>query len=170
MKKTYGQILVDHNAELLNLEDDITEYRKKFESDILKNIHETAQKAKDDILYKNRDFYIVVLSKLEKLGGIPRTFTFARRSCPTPLYNQSVWKYRNLIGDLEYLWSIPDFILYQHILSHSDKYISDRECSQLAKFVLLMESGELLEWVKRENGEKKDAVIKIDKENACQTN
>jgi hypothetical protein len=37
----------------------------------------------------------------------------------------------------------------------------DKECADLAKFVILMESGELLEWVKKENGEKRDAVIKI---------
>ena len=33
-----------------------------------------------------------------------------------------------------------------------------------------MENGELLDWVKKENGEKIDAVIKInDEENACLT-
>jgi hypothetical protein len=65
---------------------------------------------------------------------------------------------------LEYLWSIPDQVLYWHIFNNQAQYIHDKECATLAKFVILMESGELLTWVKKENGELKDAVIKLQKE------
>ena len=170
-KKTYGSQILDHYKRDLTLEDDVIEYRRKLESDILKEIDETVAKSKNHSLYRNKDFYIVMLTKMEKIGSAPRNYIFARQSCPTPVYRQSVWKYRHVSDQLEFLWCIPDSILYYHILNNRQKYLSDKECADLAKFVILMESGELLEWAKRENGEKVDAVIKIDKqENVCQTN
>ena len=166
-KKTYGETIIDHQGKNLTLDDDIIEYRRQMEPSILKDIAETAAKAQQNDLYRNKDFYIVMLIKKERIGQVPRTYIFARRSCPSPIYKQSVWKYRRNSDQLEFLWSIPDSLLYHHIMENLTKYLADKECSDLAKFVLLMESGELLEWVKKENGEKRDAVIKIDKESPC---
>jgi len=163
-KKTYGQQLQEHRKKNLEVEDDVIEYRRVIEKDIAQQLHETAFSAKSQTLYKDKDFYIVMMTRLEKIGSVPRTFIFARRSCPTPVYNQSVWKYMHLSDTLEYLWSIPDQVLYWHIFNNQAQYIHDKECATLAKFVILMESGELLEWVKKENGELKDAVIKLQKE------
>lgn len=164
MKKTYGQSLIDHEAKLIAKEDDIIEYRQEMEKDVIEHINNTILNAKASPLYANKDFYIVMLMKIEKVGGVPRTLVFARRSCPTPVYKQSVWKYHNFSDKLEFLWTIPDAILYWHIMNNRQKYFEDKECADLAKFVTLMESGELLEWVKRENGEKIDAVIKLNTE------
>lgn len=169
MKKTYGQQIVEHDNKKLDLEDDVIEYRKKMEVDIIYNILDTVDKSKNKPLYKDHDFYVVLLIKTEQ-GSTPRTFVLARRSCPSPLYKQSVWKYHHQSGDLEFLWTIPDRFLYMHVLKDLQKYLSDKETSDLAKFVMLMESGELLEWVKRENGEKKDAIISINKEQPCPMN
>lgn len=165
-KKTYGQTIVDHREKNLTLDDDVIEYRQEMEPGIMRDIEQTAKKAKNTALYKGRDFYIVLLIKVERIGQAPRTLTFARRSCPTPTYKQSVWKYKTVSDTVEYMWTIPDAILYHHILRNSQKYLMDKECADLAKFVLLMESGELLDWVKKENGEKIDAVIKNNEENA----
>jgi hypothetical protein len=166
-KKTYGQQLLDHQSKNLELESDVIEYRREMEPDILRKIYNTITEAKTKPLYTNRNFYVVMLIKKERFGDTPRTLIFARRSCPTPTYKQCVWKYHNNSDHLEFLWSIPDIILYYHILRNKHKYLVDKECSDLTKFVILMESGELLEWVKHENGEKVDAVIKISKENEC---
>lgn len=160
-KKLYGQVIQEHNQKNLQTEDDIIEYRQEIEKELVKNINQTAQKAKYDTLYAGKDFYIVMLMKVEKIGQATRSFVFARRSCPTPVYKQSVWKYHRNSDSLEFLWSIPDRILYWHIYHNIAKYFADKETSQLAKFVSLMESGELLEWIKKENGEKKDAIIRI---------
>lgn len=161
IKKTYGQVVQDHKQKNIQTEDDIIEYRQEIEKELVKNINETAQKAKTDTLYLNKDFYIVMLMRVEKIGQAARSFVFARRSCPTPVYKQSVWKYHRSSDSLEFLWSIPDQVLYWHIYHNQTKYFADKETAQLAKFVSLMETGELLEWVKKENGEKKDAVIRI---------
>ena len=158
-KKTYGQTVLD-NANT-PVEDDIIEYRRAMEPEILANINETAFKASQSDTYRNKDFYIVLLTKVERIGNAERTFVLARHSCPTPTYKQAVWKYKHESGTLEFMWSIPDKILYYYILRNQTKLLADKEYAQTVKFVILMESGELLDYVKRENNEKIDAVIKI---------
>lgn len=158
-KKTYGQQLIEHRDKNLTIDDDVIEYRRSLEPEIIANLQNTAREASQNDLYKNRNFYVVMLTKKERLGEVPRTLFLARLSCPTPIYNQSVWKYHHATANLEYLWTIPDQILYWHIIRNGNKYLEDKETKQLAQFVLLMESGELLTWVKKENGEKPDAVI-----------
>jgi hypothetical protein len=160
-KKTYGQNLIAHWDKNIDVEDDVAEYGRQAGTDIMKDVYEVVEKAKLVDIYKNRDFYVVMLINKDRMGDTPRVRVFARRSCPTPVYKQSVWKSHALSGALEFMWTIPDSVLYYHIIRNAPKYLLDKECSDLAKFTLLMESGELLNWVKKENGEKIDAVIKI---------
>lgn len=158
---TYGQTVMEHHAKAHTLEDDVIEYRRTMEREIIGNMQSVIAKALTEPQYKNRDFYVVLLMKVEHLGQAARTFLFTRLSCPTPVYKQSVWKYHHFSGSLEFMWSIPDSILYHHILKNPTKYTADKETSDLAKYVILMESGELLEWIKKENGEKTDVQILI---------
>jgi hypothetical protein len=102
-----------------------------------------------------------MLTKVERIGNAVRTFVLARHSCPTPTYQQAVWKFNHESGTLEFMWSIPDKILYYYLLHNKTKLLADKQYADTVKFVILMESGELLDWVKRENNEKIDAVIKI---------
>jgi hypothetical protein len=163
-KKLAGQKILEHDSLRLDFEDDVTEYRRQMEPDIMARLHDTANKAKNTTGYADKDFYIVLITTVDKVLRQPRIIPLARKSCPTPVYKQSVWKYRTFTSTLEFLWSIPDIFLYYHILKNKEKYIYDKETTDLAKFVILMENGELLDWVKKENGEKKDAVIKITNE------
>ena len=163
-KKTAGQTILEHDALRLDMDDDIIEYRRAMEPDIAKRLNDTAQEAKTKDLYRHKDFYIVLITTNDRVLRKPKIIVLARKSCPTPVYKQSVWKYRHASDTLEFLWSIPDAILYYHILQNRLKYINDPECADLAKFVILMVTGELLDWVKEENGEKLDAVIEINKE------
>jgi hypothetical protein len=166
MKKKAGQIILEHDALRNTLDDDITEYRRAMEPDIINSILETAEKSKNQYPYINKDFYIVLLQTVDRVLKQPRNIVLARQSCPTPVFKQSVWKYRSFSDSLEFLWSIPDSLLYYHIINNAAQYLADEECRDLAKFTLLMESGELLTWVKKENGEKDDAVI-LNKEGIC---
>lgn len=170
-KKTAGQTIVEHDGLRLDMEDDIIEYRRAMEPDIMIRIHQTAQEAKNKDLYRNKDFYVVLITTNDRVLRKPRIIVLARKSCPTPVYKQSVWKYRHASDNLEFLWTIPDAVLYYHILNNRLSYINDKECADLAKFVILMETGELIDWVKQENGEKLDVVIEINKdENQWQMN
>lgn len=169
MKKA-GQIILEHDQQRLDMEDDITEYRRSMEPEIMQMIIKTAENVKDQEFYYNEDFYIVLLQTVDPVLKQPKNIVLARKSCPTPVYKQSVWKYHTLTDHLEFMWSIPDVLLYYHIVHNASKYLQDKETKELAQFVILMESGELLEWVKKENGEKVDAVIKITpeiEENLC---
>jgi hypothetical protein len=158
-KKTYGQLVNEHWSQKHEHEDDVIEYRRMMEPEILKNIYGTIEQAKDKDLYKNHDFYVVLLMKTERMGGVPRTLVLARRSCPTPTYQQFVWKYYHVSGALEFLWGIPDQILYWHVYHNLSKYLKDKETHALANDVYLMESGKLEEFVIKENGEKPDGLI-----------
>lgn len=166
-KKLAGQKILEHDNLGLDLEADIIEYRRMMEPDIMTRLRNTAERSKNDEGYAGKDFYIVLITIVDRVLRQPRIISLARKSCPTPVYKQSVWKYRTFTGDLEFLWSIPDSILYYHILHNQAKYLTDKETAELAKFVILMENGELLQWVKKENGEKIDAVIKLDEEKTC---
>jgi hypothetical protein len=163
-KKLAGQVVLEHDSLQLDFEDDIIEYRRAMEPDIIARINDTVSKTKNTDVYLGKDFYIVLLTSVDRVLRQPKVILLARKSCPTPVYKQSVWKYKTATGQLEFLWSIPDAILYHHILRHQIKYMNDKETEDLAKFVILMENGELLKWIKKENGEKIDAVIKINKE------
>jgi hypothetical protein len=170
-KKLAGQIILEHDGLALDFEDDIIEYRRAMEPSIMDSIYKTVDKARFKDGYYGKDFYIVLITTIDRVLKQPKIIPLARKSCPTPVYKQSVWKYKSTINQIEFLWSIPDAILYYHILHNQPRYTQDKETEELAKFVILMESGELLEWVKKENGEKIDAVIKVNnEENACLMN
>lgn len=170
-KKTAGQIILEHDLERLALEDDIIEYRKMMEVDVMKKVQDCALATSRHEGYINKDFYVVLIITADPILRQPKIITLARKSCATPVYKQSVWKYRHLVHDLEFLWTIPSQRLYYHILRNRTQFLSDKETQRLAQFVILMETGDLLKWVKKENGEKIDAVIKINKqEQSCLMN
>lgn len=61
----------------------------------------------DEAIYG--DFYVVVLFKKERLlHNVVRQMFFYRQSCPTPQYDQTVYKYLRREEELEYLWTVPD--------------------------------------------------------------
>ena len=107
MKKA-GQIILEHDSQRLNMEDDISEYRRSMEPEIMKMIISTAENAKDQELYYNDDFYIVLLQSVDRVLKQPRNIVLARKSCPTPVYKQSVWKYHNLSDSLEFMFPSHD--------------------------------------------------------------
>lgn len=65
-----------------------------------------------------KDFFIVALTKAERvMKNVFRNMFFYRQSCPTPQYDQSVWKYHKKDDELEYLWTVPSK-QYTHLLPH----------------------------------------------------
>lgn len=162
-RKTVGEQILEHNAKGIHLEDDVGAYSESMGSEIMNSLYDTALQARKSPIYHNKNFYIVLVKNVDRMLGQPKFQYFARLSCPTPVYKQDVWKYHHIAGDLEFLWCIPDSSRYWHIVRNPKIYLDKKDTARLAQFVILMESGELLEWVKRENGEKKDAIITINK-------
>ena len=168
-KKTYGEQLIEHEALNLGPEDDVREYRKLIERDLVKQMYQVVEETVNLDTFKDKDFYIVNIIKIEKIGQVPRFYTFARHSCPTPHYRMSCFKYNHVFQTLDYLFALPDEDYARAILKHLPAYLARKDTEDMAKFVHLHETGELLNWVKKENGEKKDgpqAIITIE-ETAC---
>jgi len=55
------------------------------------------------------DFYVVVLVKKERhLQNVVRQLFFYRQSCPSPEYDQTVYRYHRKDDEIEFLWTIPN--------------------------------------------------------------
>ncbi len=58
---------------------------------------------------QGKDFFLVVLFKKERmLTNIVRQQFFYRLSCPTPSWDQVVYKYHRKECRLEFIWVVPD--------------------------------------------------------------
>lgn len=149
------------------LEETLRDRAESMAPERLKNLQDTAYDASKRVPYEGNDFYLVLV-KTNQQDALrkPLDRIFARLSCPSPGYNQDVFKYHNQTGTLEYLWSIPRKHRYWKIYNDLPKYLQNKETRRLASFVASMESGQLLEWIKKENGEKPDAVIMLNPKDA----
>lgn len=97
------------------------------------------------------DFYIQVLLIVNKVLKVPHNKYESKSACPTPDYDQSVFKYHRSTGALEYLWTIPDraacfFLIKNKHNLRPDKYDS-------LSYVLKFQDGTLDLLAKKLNGE-----------------
>lgn len=133
----------------------------------LNSLYSVANETRKQPYYTNIDFYIVLVPTHERTAEMkPEDFVFVRRSCPTPGYNQNVFKYHKDTGSIEFLWSIPRKAIYWDFYKNRVKYLQNPKLKSRTVFVMMMESGELEKWVARENKEdpkKEKAVIRINK-------
>lgn len=106
----------------------------------------------------HHDFYIVVETKKERLmQNIIRNFFFTRVSCPTPNYDQTVFKYHYKDDLLEFLWVIPARDIC-HDLRDNALFVPV-EHKELLQFVLDFDDGTLFKKCKLLNGEEMDSPI-----------
>jgi len=98
-------------------------------------------------------FFIIVITKNERLlPNVFRNYFFARRSCPTPDYDQSVFRYNNLSEEIEYLWTIPSQDACYHLLNNINQVHRDEH--ELLSYVVDFKKGKLFTLAKKLNGEK----------------
>lgn len=102
-RETVGKISTDllRKAEPISpieqMRESLTEYEK--------NINECLETGKKTF---PKDFFIVVITKKEPLmPNVIRNYFFPRLSCPTPDYDQTVYKYSLKNDHIEFLWVIP---------------------------------------------------------------
>lgn len=163
--KTYGTVVNENRQKNpindKTLEDDARDSFIQWERDLLEKRDALIARTLEDPKFHNKDFYVVLLFKIEKMTQQPRSWVLARHSCPTPTYHQTVFKFNRVSSELEFLWSIPSEIKYYWLLSNA--FNLPKEYHMAVKFVTLMESGELLQWAIKENGGKPDGLIKDEK-------
>ena len=160
-RKTYGQTMFDHHSKGYEQEDDIREYTRAMQGDVLGEIWRVIEQDKNKLLYTNKDFYIVVCWQVKRIGGGFAYPTVSRLSCPTPQPAQSVFRYRRLVGDIQFMWTLPKLDKIEEYWLNKSKYLSLKDEANSCKFAVLYKTGELLKWVKKENGEKPDAIITV---------
>lgn len=103
-------------------------------------------------------FYVVVLTKKERLmQNVIRNYFFSRQTCPTPEWDQAVYRYDPQAKDVEFLWVIPARDVCQQLKDNALNI--DKEERQLLEFVMAFDDGRLLDIAKKLNGEKKDSPI-----------
>lgn len=98
------------------------------------------------------DFYVVFLKKKELLS--PNTlhnYFFPRKSCPTPTYHQSIFKYYRKEERLDLLWTLPSQEGVQFYLENKTSIPPDK--MSVLKYVLDFWDGTLDRLTQKENKE-----------------
>ena len=81
-----------------------------------------------------------------------RNYFIDRQTCPTPNYDQAVYRYNRKKEQIEYIWSIPDRETCHHLRINA-MHVVPRE-RELLSFVLKFADGTLFKLCKKLNGEK----------------
>ena len=154
LKKTVGAASRELSLKEPDAKNAIDQMREQL-TDYDKNIHECLKEQKKNF---DGDFYVVVLTKKERLmQNVLRGYFFGRLSCPTPDYDQAVYKYNRADDNLVFLWVIPSYDVVNYMknnVSHVPK-----EKYALLDYVLRFVDGTLTRLAKELNGEKKDSIL-----------
>lgn len=101
------------------------------------------------------DFYIVGILKKERLlDNVLRNYFIPTLSCPTPHFDQTLYKYNAQKEDIEFLWVIPDRETCEMFKENKDKIVPEER--SLLKFILDYYDGTLFQLAKKLNGETKN--------------
>ena len=98
------------------------------------------------------DFFVVVLLKKEKLlENVLRNYFLTTSACPTPSYDQTVYRYDSKKEDVEFLWVVPDKETCEIFKENITKRVPEEQglLSQILRFY----DGTLFRMCKQFNGE-----------------
>lgn len=99
-----------------------------------------------------QDFFVVVVFKKERLlQNVVRQYFIPRLSCPTPEYDQVVYKYHYKPHDLEFIWVVPDQETCMNIPLFDNFLPAEQQ--ELIKFARRFKSGDLDKKCAALNGE-----------------
>lgn len=148
-KKTIGALSQEAASKPLETRDPI-ELARQNEADYINNLLECIKTHKN--LFSEPCFYIVVITKQEPiLKNVFRNLFAGTLACPTPDFDQSVFRYNKSDDKLELLWALPnenDCIKYK---MNALSVIAEER--QLLHDILDFYDGTLLELAKKLNGE-----------------
>lgn len=106
--------------------------------------------------YPNKDLYVVVLTKNEKLlSNVFRNYFFTRLSCPTPDWDQVVYKYKHATNETIFMWVIPSRDACEHLTANALEVVKEEQ--QLLRYVLAFNDGTLMKLCKDLNNEMPDS-------------
>jgi len=101
---------------------DVKELGDTLHKDYMANLEESAKRG---VKAFDGDFFIEIRTKPEKLiSTVLRNYFYPRLTCPTPSYDQTVYKYNHKLDELEFIWVVPskkicnDLYANRHDLNH----------------------------------------------------
>lgn len=129
----------------------------------LKEYEQNVWQAVDDGIKKHDgDFFVVVITKKERLmHNVIRNYFFTRSSCPTPEWDQTLYKYYRKNDALNYIWTIPDKETCELMIKYPKEVLPEE--TQLFKYVCDFYDGVLLKVAMKFNHEEKEdnTVLRI---------
>jgi hypothetical protein len=147
-RKTVGQL----STEVFNSapEDHTpTEQMQENLTDWDKNIRECIDRALKET---TSDFYVLVITKKERLmSKTLRNYFLWTHACPTPTYDQTVFKYHRSSDSLEFIWVLPAKDICEWMRDNA--LIIPTEQKELLNFVLGLYDDSLIKLAKKLNGE-----------------
>lgn len=148
-KKTLGESALELFKNPDVLDHSPTEQSWEMLKDFDNQMYEAIEEGKKKF---DGDFFVVYLIKKEfNINNAMHTYFVTRQTCPTPNYDQSVYKFHRNDEEIEYIWTLPDKKTYEMILNHAQEM--DKEFESLIKFVFADDAGLLLQLCKSLNGE-----------------
>ena len=154
-RDTVGKISSELIQQSHNYDHTANEQMQEQLKDYDKNVDICFKRSKKDF---EGDFYIVVLTKKERLmQNVIRNYFAGRESCPTPEYDQVVYKYNKKNDYLEFLWVVPAKDICTLMIQNALNLPSEQK--MLLEFVMDFVDGQLLKKAKMLNGEKVDSPL-----------
>jgi hypothetical protein len=148
-RETVGSLASDLLLKEPETRDPIELQRAIHEKEYEKNLFEAVERGKT--LYKS-PFYIVVVTKKERLmQNVLRNYFFPCQACPTPTWDQVVYRYTANDEKLEYLWNVPDKQTCELLKSNALQVVKEEQW--LLKMVLDFADGTLDKKARIYNGE-----------------
>lgn len=145
---TVGKIATDLAAQDTHAQSPV-ELERAMHKDYEENVQQCIERGKKE---HPGDFYIVVITKKERLlQNVLRHYYLHRATCPTPEYDQTVYKYFREHDAHQFLWVVPDKITCE-MLRDNALQIPDLE-RDLLRFVLDFYDDTLMKLSKKLNGE-----------------
>lgn len=109
------------------------------------------------------DFYVHVETKKDRiLEKAIRNYFQAKKDCPTPSYDQSIFRYNSQTQQLEWIWTIPSKDTCE-LLYFNAAFVVPEE-KQLLSLVMKFYDGSLYRLMKKLNNERYDSNILANRE------
>lgn len=148
-RETVGKIssdLLQKKQAPVRVMDQAAEMQKDWPQLLIENVMESRKVHKGDI-------YIDVQVKTEPLmPNVIRPYFVAKTSCPTPNYDQNLFRYDHKTEQIEFLWSVPDRETCHYLLNNA--HLVEKSEWDLLRFVQEFKDGTLFKKMKMLNGEK----------------
>jgi|SRR5579872_6760352 len=151
-KKTVGKISTELKQQP-TLPITVIDQQRKMQEDYIKELITACERGRKKY---TGDFFIQIETKKETLlDNVIRNYFIDRKSCPTPNYDQSVYKYNSKTEQIEFVWIVPDRGTCHHFLENINYIVPEER--ELLEFVIKFSNGDLFKLCKVYNNEEFDS-------------